>query len=254
MIDSNAIYVVWLREMKRFARARSRVIGILVMPLFFLLGLGIGLGSLISQEIAGGSYLQFIVPGIIGMALMSTASSSGFSTIWDRQFGFLKEIMVTPNSRASIVVGRMLGGSTTAMVSALIVTMVSLLIGFRIQFTIAILLAIVFMLLIALVFISIGLILASVITDLQGFGMITSFLTMPLLFLSNGLFPLSQFPKVVQEIAYFNPLSYGIDGIRGALGGVSTLPMTTDLGVLALFVVVLASIAVYAFSKSEAGV
>ena len=253
MMDSNAIYVVWLREMKRFTRAKSRVIGILVMPLFFLLGLGLGLGSLISQ-VAGGSYLQFIVPGIIGMALMSTASSSGFSTIWDRQFGFLKEIMVTPNSRASIVFGRMLGGSTTAMISALIVTVVLVLIGFKIHFTIAILLAIVFMFMIALVFISIGLILASVITDLQGFGMITSFLTMPLLFLSNGLFPLSQFPPAVQEIAYFNPLSYGIDGIRGAFGGVSGLPLTTDLAVMALFVVVMAAIATYAFGKSEAGV
>lgn len=253
MIDANAIYVVWLREMKRFTRARSRVIGILVMPLFFLLGLGLGLGSLISQ-VAGGSYLQFIVPGVIGMSLMSTAASSGFSTIWDRQFGFLKEIMVTPNSRASIVFGRMLGGATTAMVSATIVTIVSLLIGFEIHITISILLAIVFMLLIALVFISIGLILASMITDLQGFGMITSFLTMPLLFLSNGLFPLSQFPKIVQDIAYFNPLSYGIDGIRGALGGVSGLPMTTDLAVMVVVVVVLASIATYAFDKSEAGV
>ncbi len=253
MIDANAIYVVWLREMKRFTRAKSRVIGILVMPLFFLLGLGLGLGSLISQ-VAGGSYLQFIVPGIIGMSLMSTASSSGFSTIWDRQFGFLKEIMVTPNSRGSIVFGRMLGGTTTAMISALIVTVIAVLIGFQVHITIAVLLAIVFMVLIAMVFISIGLILASVITDLQGFGMITSFLTMPLLFLSNGLFPLSQFPKIVQVIAYFNPLSYGIDGIRGALGGVAELPLTTDLAVLVVFVVVLAAIAIYAFGKSEAGV
>lgn len=253
MMDLNAVYVVWLREMKRFTRAKSRVIGILVMPLFFLLGLGLGLGSLISQ-VAGGSYLQFIVPGIIGMSLMSAASASGFSTIWDRQFGFLKEIMVTPNSRWSIVFGRMLGGTTTAMISALIVTLVSVLVGFHVVISAAILLAVVFMVLIGLTFISIGLILASFITDLQGFGMITSFLTMPLLFLSNGLFPLSQFPKIVQEISYFNPLNYGIDGIRGALGGVSELPMLTDLTVLVVIVVIMAAVATYAFGKSEAGV
>jgi ABC-2 type transport system permease protein len=253
MMDLNAVYVVWLREMKRFTRAKSRVVGILVMPLFFLLGLGLGLGSLISQ-VAGGSYLQFIVPGIIGMSIMSAASSSGFSTIWDRQFGFLKEIMVTPNSRFSIVFGRMLGGTTTALISALIVTMVSVLVGFHIVFTPALLLAVVFMVLIGLAFISMGLILASMITDLQGFGMITSFLTMPLLFLSNGLFPLSRFPRIVQEISYFNPLNYGIDGIRGALGGVSELPMVTDLAALAVIVVILAAIATYAFGKSEAGV
>ena len=253
MIDSNAIYVVWLREMKRFIRARSRVIGILIMPFFFLLGFGLGLGSLISS-IGGGTYLQFIVPGIIGMSLMSAASSSGFSTIWDRQFGFLKEIIVTPNSRASIVIGKMLGGMTTAMVSAVIIAIVSVLIGFHIQVTIELVLAIIFMVLIGLVFISIGLILASLITDLQGFGLITSFLTMPLLFLSNGLFPLSQFPGIVQNIAYFNPLLYGIDGIRGALGGVSELPLTTDLAVLVGAVLLFASLATYAFSKSEAGI
>lgn len=253
MIDSNAIYVVWLREMKRFTRAKSRVIGILVMPFFFLLGFGLGLGSLISS-IAGGSYLQFIVPGIIGMSMMSAASSSGFSTIWDKQFGFMKEILVTPNSRASIVFGKMLGGMTTALVSAVIITLVSLLIGFHIVLSLSIIVAIVFMVLIGLVFISIGLILASIITDLQGFGLITSFLTMPLLFLSNGLFPLSQFPTIVKDIAYFNPLLYGIDGIRGALGGVSELPMTTDLAALLVFVLIFAAGATYAFSKSEAGI
>jgi ABC-2 type transport system permease protein len=252
-MDTNAVYVLWLREMKRFIRAKSRVIGILVMPLFFLLGLGLGLGGLISH-VGGGSYLQFIVPGVIGMSLMSAAIASGFSVIWDREFGFLKEIMVTPNSMASIAFGRMLGGTTTAMISAAMVTVVAILIGFQIHYTLAILLAIVFMLLIAMTFISLGLILASVITDLQGFGMITSFFTMPLLFLSNGLFPLSQFPKIVQDISYFNPLSYGIDGIRGALGGVSALPLTVDLAAMVLIVAAMASIAIYAFSKSETGV
>lgn len=253
IMDFNAVYVLWLREMKRFTRARSRVVGILVMPLFFLLGLGLGLGSLVSH-VGGGSYLQFIVPGIMGMSLMSTAIASGFSVIWDREFGFLKEIMVTPNSRASIALGRMLGGTTTAMLSATVVTIISVLVGFHIQYTIAALVSIAFMVLIAMTFISLGLILASVITDLQGFGMITSFFTMPLLFLSNGLFPLSQFPKIVQDIAYVNPLNYGIDGIRGALGGVSELPLAVDLTAMVLIVAIMASIAVYAFSKSETGV
>jgi len=253
MVDFNAVYVLWLREMKRFTRARSRVVGILVMPLFFLLGLGLGLGGLVGH-VSGESYLQFIVPGIIGMSLMSTAIASGFSVIWDREFGFLKEIMVTPNSMASIAFGRMLGGTTTALLSATMVTVISVLIGFNIHYSAMVLLAIVFMVLIALTFISLGLILASVITDLQGFGMITSFFTMPLLFLSNGLFPLSQFPRIVQDIAYFNPLNYGIDGIRGALGGASAFPPVVDLAAMAVIVALMASLAVYAFSKSETGV
>jgi ABC-2 type transport system permease protein len=252
-MDLNAVYVLWLREMKRFTRAKSRVIGILIMPLFFLLGLGLGLGGLISH-VGGESYLQFIVPGIIGMSLMSASIASGFSVIWDREFGFLKEIMVTPNSMSSIAFGRMLGGTTTAMISATMVTIVSVLVGFQIHYTIMFLLAIVFMVLIAMTFISLGLILASMITDLQGFGMITNFFTMPLLFLSNGLFPLSQFPKIVQDISYFNPLGYGIDGIRGTLGGASAFPLTVDLAAMVIVVVAMASIATYAFSKSETGV
>jgi ABC-2 type transport system permease protein len=253
MMDLNAVYVLWLREMKRFTRARSRVIGILVMPLFFLLGLGLGLGGLVGH-VGGGTYLQFIVPGIIGMSLMSTAIASGFSVIWDREFGFLKEIMVTPNSMASIAFGRMLGGTTTAMLSATMVTVISVLIGFHIHYAPMALVSIIFMVLVAMTFISLGLILASVITDLQGFGMITSFFTMPLLFLSNGLFPLSQFPRIVQDIAYVNPLNYGIDGIRGALGGASAFPLAVDLVAMLLFVAAMASIAIYAFSKSETGV
>lgn len=253
-MDANAVYVLWLREMKRFTRAKSRVIGILVMPLFFLLGLGLGLGGLITAQVSGGSYLQFIVPGIIGMSLMSAAIASGFSVIWDREFGFLKEIMVTPNSMASIAFGRMLGGTTTAMLSATMVTVVSVLVGFHIHYSLMLLIAILFMVLIAMTFISLGLILASVITDLQGFGMITSFFTMPLLFLSNGLFPLSRFPRIVQYIAYFNPLAYGIDGIRGTLGGASAIPIPVDLAAMVLVVAIMASIATYAFSKSETGV
>jgi ABC-2 type transport system permease protein len=251
-MDTNAIYVLWLREMKRFIRARSRVIGILIMPLFFLLGLGLGLGSFV-QLAGGATYLQFLVPGIIGMSLMSTAISSGFSVIWDRQFGFLKEIMVTPNSRASIVVGRVAGGSTTALFSAIIVVLVSLLIGFNIHFTAATVLALVFMVLIAMTFISLGLILASVISDIQGFGLITNFFTMPLLFLSNSIFPLSQLPAVVQDVSYVNPLTYGIDGLRYTLTGSSLYPLYTDLLVMIVVVVIMVSIAVYAFSNSEVG-
>lgn len=252
MMNTNAIYVLWLREMKRFIRAKSRIIGVLIMPLFFLIGLGLGLGSLVHLS-GGGSYLQFLAPGIIGMSLMSTAVSSGFSVLWDRQFGFLKEIMVTPNSRTSIVLGRAAGGSTTALLSAAVVTLIALLIGFHVTVTPAIVLAVVFMLLIAMTFISLGLILASVISDMQGFGLITNFFTMPLLFLSNSLFPLSTLPGIVQDVAYVNPLTYGVDGIRGAFGGASLFPLTTDFIVMFAVVVVMVALAAFAFSKSEVG-
>ena len=131
-MDTNAIYVLWLRDMKRFIRAKSRIIGMLMMPIIFLLGLGLGLGSLIHLS-TGGSYFDFIVPGIIGMSLLFTSIFTGSAVLWDRQFGFLKEILVTPNSRASIVIGRIAGGATTAILQSILVVVIALLIGFQIH-------------------------------------------------------------------------------------------------------------------------
>lgn len=145
MFDFNAIYVLWLREVKRYLRSKARVIGTLLTPIFFLLGLGFGLNSLVT--LGNGSYLQYLVPGIIGMTLLFTGSTSGFMVIWDRQFGFLKEIMVTPNSRLSIAIGRILGGATTAVVPSFLVLILSLFVGFRPQLSLAIILLLIFVVL-----------------------------------------------------------------------------------------------------------
>ena len=225
-MDTNAIYVLWRRDTIRFVRARSRIIGMLMMPIFFLLGLGLGLGSLIHLT-TGGSYFNFIVPGIIGMSLLFTSIFTGSSVLWDRQFGFLKEILVTPNSRTAIVIGRICGGATTAMLQSIVVIAIALLIGFQIHLTIFTILALVFMALIAGTFISLGLTLGSMINDFQGFQLVTSFFTMPLFFLSDSIFPASALPKFIQYVTYVNPLTYGVDGLRNALIGTGHLP---DMG------------------------
>ncbi|MDE1768471.1 MAG: ABC transporter permease [Candidatus Micrarchaeota archaeon] len=248
----NAIYVLWLRDMKRFLRAKSRIIGMLMMPIFFLLGLGLGLGSLI--HLAGGtSYLDFIVPGIIGMSLLFVSIFTGSAVLWDRQFGFLKEILITPNSRTSIVIGRIVGGGTTALLQSILVVAISLLIGFQIQFSALTILAVVFMALIAATFISLGLTLGSMISDFQGFQLVTSFFTMPLFFLSDSIFPASALPPYVRFITYLNPLTYGVDGLRNALIGIGTFSIWTDLLAMIISTVIMVSIATYAFSKTEAG-
>ncbi len=249
-MDTNAMYVLWLRDMKRFFRAKSRIVGMIMMPIFFLLGLGLGLNGLINLG-TGESYLQFLVPGIIGMSLLFTSITSGTAVLFDRQFGFLKEIMVTPNSRVSIVIGRVLGGTTTAVMQSVLIVIISLFIGFHPVITIATPMAIVFMVLIAATFISLGLIFGSVINDFQGFQLVTNFVTLPLFFLSNAIFPLSSLPWYIQDISYVNPLTYGIDGIRGALTGVSTYPMAVDLGVMIVFFAVMVAIAAYAFNKTD---
>lgn len=251
-MDTNAVYVLWLRDVKRFFRAKSRIVGTLMMPLFFLLGLGLGLGSLIHLP-SGGSYLDFIVPGIIGMSLLFTSVFTGSAVLWDRQFGFLKEILVTPNSRTAIVIGRILGGATTALLQSVIVVVIALFLGFTINVTIATPLVIVFMLLIASTFISLGLALGSLISDFQGFQLVTSFFTMPLFFLSNGIFPVTVLPSYVRIITYLNPLTYGIDGIRIALLGAGTFSVWTDLIALIISTIILMGLAVYGFMKTDVG-
>ena len=251
-MDTNAIYVLWLRDIKRFMRARSRIIGMLMMPLFFLLGLGLGLGSLIHLS-TGGSYFDFIVPGIIGMSLLFTSIFTGSAVLWDRQFGFLKEILVTPNSRTSIVIGRIFGGGTTAVMQSIFVVAISLLIGFQVHVTATTILAPIFMALIAATFIGLGLTLGSMINDFQGFQLVTSFFTMPLFFLSDSIFPATILPKAVQYIIYLNPLTYGVDGLRNALIGTGTFSIWIDLLAMVISTIVMVSIAVYAFSKTDVG-
>ncbi len=251
-MNINAIYVLWLRDVKRFFRAKSRIIGIMLMPVFFLLGLGLGLGSLVHLS-TGGSYLDFVVPGIIGMSLLFTSISSGTAVLWDRQFGFLKEILVTPNSRASIVIGRIFGGATTALLQSLIVVIVSVLVGFSISLTAITALSIVFMALIAATFIGLGLTLGSLLNDFQGFQLVTGFFTFPLFFLSNSIFPISVLPQWVRFITYFNPLTYGIDGIRATLLGTGVFPIWIDLLAMVVSTAIMVGLAVIAFNRTDVG-
>ncbi len=251
-MDTNAIYVLWLRDLKRFVRAKSRIVGMMMMPIFFLLGLGLGLGSLINLG-TGGSYFDFIVPGIIGMSLLFTSVFTGSAVLWDRQFGFLKEILVTPNSRSSIVIGRIFGGGTTAVLQSILVVIIALLVGFQMHVTVYTALAVVFMALIATTFIGLGLTLGSMINDFQGFQLVTSFFTMPLFFLSNSIFPITALPKAIQFIMYLNPLTYGVDGLRNALLGTGTLSIWADLLGIAISAVIMVSLAVLAFRKTEVG-
>ena len=251
-MDTNTVYVLWLRDMKRFIRARSRIIGMLMMPIFFLLGLGLGLGSLIHLG-TGGSYFDFIVPGIIGMSLLFTSVFTGSAVLWDRQFGFLKEILVTPNSRTSIVVGRIAGGGTTAILQSILVIAIAMIIGFKIDLTQYTILAVVFMALIAATFIGLGLTLGSLINDFQGFQLVTSFFTMPLFFLSDSIFPVTSLPAFVKYVIYLNPLTYGVDGLRNTLLGAGTFPIGTDLLAMAISTTIMVYIAVYAFNRTDVG-
>jgi ABC-2 type transport system permease protein len=219
-------------------------------PLLFLVALGFGFGP-IFQKAGGGNYIQFLTPGIIAMSILFTALFSGIEIIWDKQFGFLKETLVAPVSRLEIMIGRTFGGATVALMQGIIVLLLSFIIGFRITNIWLACLALVFMFIIAIVFSALGTAIASLLNDMQGFQLIMNFLIMPLFFLSGALFPLNDLPKALNSIIKINPLTYGVDGLRGALTGVNNFYLVHDLILLGGIAVVLLIIGSYLFSKIQ---
>ena len=245
-----AIYTLWLREVKKYFRSKSRIIGSLGQPLLFLVALGFGLGP-VFKAAGQGDYIQFLVPGIISMSILFLAVFSGISVIWDRQFGYLKETLVAPVPRWEIMFGRTLGGATVAVLQGIIVFLISFAFGFRMQSLGLFFLSLVFMALIALIFTALGTAIASVLEDMHGFQLIMNFLVMPIFFLSGALFPLNNLPKLLRTIVMFDPMSYGVDGLRGTLGGVTQFGLFADFWILSVIVVILVTIGTYVFSKIQ---
>jgi ABC-2 type transport system permease protein len=246
----SAIYILWLRQIKRYFRSRPRIIASLGQPLLFLLALGFGFGP-IFQRAGQGNYIQFLAPGVISMSILFTAIFSGIELIWDRQFGFLKETLVAPVPRILIMAGRTLGGATVALFQGLIVIVICLLAGFRITNFASLPVALLFMVLVAVMFTAMGTAIASVLSDFQGFQLVMNFLVMPIFFLSGALFPLTNLPKALDVIASLDPLTYGVDGLRGALIGVGHFSAALDIAVLSVIATVLVAAGAYLFSRIQ---
>jgi ABC-2 type transport system permease protein len=247
----NVIYALWLRQMKRFRRSRVRIVASLGQPVLFLLALGFGFGP-VYQRAGQGNYIQFLAPGVIGMTILFASVLSGVELIWDRQFGFFKEMLVAPVPRITIMIGRSLGGASVAIVQGLLVTAICLLAGFRSVNPKGWLLALVFMALMALTFTAFGTAAASIIGDFQAFQLVVNFLVMPMFFLSGALFPLKDAPRALQIIARLDPVSYGVDGLRAALsGGGSHFGVAVDLEALCVIAAGLLALGAFLFSKIQ---
>jgi ABC-2 type transport system permease protein len=244
------IYILWLREVKRYTRSRAQIIASMGQPLLYLLVLGFGLGP-VYQKAGGGSYLQFMSPGVIGMAVLFSSVFSGIALLWDRQFGFLKETLVAPVPRIEIMIGRTLGAATTAMIQGLLVTTVCLIAGFRPVSLAMVPLAFLFLALIAIVFAALGTTIGSSLQDMQAFPIVMNFLVLPIFFLSGALFPLKNLPRALGIVTSVDPLSYGVDGLRVALLGGGYFGTTIDLLVLAVVAVILLCLGAWRFSKIE---
>ncbi len=246
----STIYILWLRQLKRYFRSRARMIGSLGQPIFFLVALGFGFGPIYAKA-GQGSYIQFIAPGVIGMGIIFTAIFSGIEIIWDRQFGFLKETLVAPVSRFNIMLGRTLGGATVAALQGFVVFLLTLLVGFRPTNLWLLPAAILFMILTAIVFTAFGTALATQMQDMQAFPLIMNFLVMPMFFLSGALFPLKGLPIIIEWIARFNPLAYGVDGMRGTLANATHFGLMPDVLILSAIAFFFLGIGGYLFSKIE---
>ncbi len=244
------IYILWLRQLKRYVRKKSRIVGALGQPILFLFALGFGL-SPIFQKAGGIDYIQFLAPGVIAMTVLFTAIFTGVEIIWDKQFGFLKETLVAPVSRFEIMLGKTLGGATVATIQGVLVFLITFLAGFRPADITLLPLAFLFLVLISILFSALGTVIAARLDDMQGFPLIINFVVQPLFFLSGALFPIDNLPKALDIITKLNPLSYGVEGLRYALSGASFIPPAQSLLVLSGVIVVILFVGMYQFSKIE---
>jgi ABC-2 type transport system permease protein len=248
MGEFEAIYQIWLRDLIRYTRDKSRIASSLVQPILFLTIFGGGFGFV---NLGGGvNYQSFLFPGIVIMALVFSSISSGISIIFDREFGFLKEILVAPVSRISIFAGKALGGTTTGIIQGLIILSLSFLLHIPITAD-GFLLALGTMVVTSVGVVSLGLIIASLIDSFESFGLIMNFLIFPLVFLSGAIFPLSDAPQWLKYISYMDPVTYGVECMRGALIGVSFIPFPVAFMVISAFSLAAIVIGGIAFNRQK---
>jgi ABC-2 type transport system permease protein len=246
-MNLQAIYTIWLRELKRFSRSKSRIIGSMTQAIFFLGILGVGMNNLI--DIPEVSYLTFIAPGIIGMTILFPSIIAGVSVLWDKQFGFLKEILVAPVSRLSIMVGKALGGATTTMFQGLVMLFAIFAIGIMPFSWYGFGFALIIMVVSAIALVSLGLAVASRMDDPHGFQMIMNFLIMPMFMLSGAFFPIDNLPGPLMFFVSIDPLTYTVDALRNVLLGVSTYSLAFSLGVLSAFCAAMLLLGAFFFRK-----
>ena len=253
MSQLRALYTLWLRETKRFVRDRARVIISFVQPLLWLVVFAAGFGARLI--IPGIGYQQYLFPGIIGQTLLFTSMFMGISVIWDKEFGFMKEILVSPVSRFTIFMGKMLGDSSAALLQGIIVFAFGFILGIPFN-PLTLFAALPIMLLLTFGLVSVGLILASFMGSLENFGAIQTFINLPLFFLSGALFPISGVgtPEWLQVASAFDPLTYGIDALRTVILGAAWTPLHPlyiNIGIVGIFDVAMVGIGTWAFSRMK---
>ncbi len=252
MVEVNAVYVLIARDFKKFIREKSRLISTLARPLIWLFLVGSGMSRFVSPDI-GVSYMQFIFPGILGMTILFSSILSSISIIWDKEFGLMKEILVAPVSRFSIVIGKALSGTIISSIQATVILMLFPFLGIKlgllsIPFTIAI------AFLLAFCISSLGIIIATFYDSMESFSAIMNFIVMPMFFLSGAMYPVKNLPDILKWISKINPLTFGIDALKHSIlkdSAIFDFTLFVDLSVLTVLSVVFVLLAGILFERKK---
>ncbi len=247
MSEIEGIYAVWLREAKIYIRERERLVSSIISPLLWIFGFGSGLGSTV-ENISGYPYQVFIYPGIMVMTVLFTSLFYGVYIIWDRKLDFLKEVLVAPVSRASVFAGKMLGGATDSMVQVIYLIIIGFFIN--IPFTpLVVIQAFLMLLLISIAMVSIGLVIGSNLKSPEGFSLVINFVMWPMFFFSGALFPVDKLAPWLYAVTYINPLTYGVDAMRGIILGLYHFSIFLDTAVLIVFAAIMMEIGIFSFKR-----
>jgi ABC-2 type transport system permease protein len=247
MNELEGMYAVWLREAKIYVREKERLISSGVSPLLWIFGFGTGIGANL-KSVEGYPYQVFIYPGIVVMAVLFTSLFYGIYIIWDRKLDFLKEVLVAPVSRASVFAGKVLGGATDAMVQVIFLLIIGLFINIPLK-PLIVIEAFLMLMLISVAMVSIGLVIGANLKSPEGFGLVINFVMWPMFFFSNALFTLENIPAWLTTLTYINPMTYGVDAVRGIILGINHFPFYLDISVMLVFSAVMMVLGVLSFRK-----
>lgn len=266
LIQLGGLYGIWLREVKRAIRDRGQLVGGISRPILWVLILGIGLNPYFRGEVYGEvtfvvpfTYLQFIFPAVVALNIMYTSVQSAVSVIWDREFGFLREILVSPMSRGTVLLGKVLGGATVAMLHGCLVLLLARFADVPLTWA-DVIKALGLMAMLAFALTSLGIVIANRISSFAGFGVFSNAVILPLYFTSSSIFPLDPaltraqtrvvYPDWLVTIVQFNPLTYAVDALRGVLIHYNQFDPLLGITVMAVAGVVLFSIALFDFRRT----
>lgn len=247
MSELEGIYAVWLREAKIYVREKERLVSAVISPLLWIFVFGAGVGSTV-DIVKGYSYQVFIYPGIVVMTVLFTSLFYGVYIIWDRKLDFLKEVLVAPVSRASVFAGKMLGGATDAMVQVIFLLIIGLFINIPLT-PLIVIKAFLMLLLISVAMVSIGLVIGSNLQSPEGFSLVINFVMWPMFFFSGALFPVSNLASWLSAATYINPLTYGVDALRGIILGINQFPIYYDVGIMLVFSAIMMGVGILSFRR-----